>query len=177
MGAPDLLQHLRGAGLTITADGDRLTVTPRERLTDDMRESIRANKAALLQELAVPSPRPCPPSESYERIPEVGANDDDPWAGQELDPQDLAHARLIGMGLDDPKATELAEWMTQRPEHGDDRIVCYECKHFRVGRQRCGNHIQAEMPKELGIDLATKPQRCPGFADLAERFPVGFVGP
>jgi hypothetical protein len=170
MGAHDLLQHLRGAGLSLAVDGERLTVTPRERLTDDMRESIRANKAALLQALALPESWPDPPSASYERIPEVDSDDCEPWTGQERDPQDLAHARLIGMGLDDPEAAKLAEWMALRQEHGEDQIVCYECKHFRPSRKRCGNHIQAEMPQELGADLATKPQRCPGFADLPIRF-------
>ena len=100
MGALDLLQHLRGAGLSLAVDGDRLTVTPRARLTDDMRESIRANKGALLQALAGPASRPSPPRESYERIPEADPVDGEPWTGQESDPQDLAHARLVAMGLD-----------------------------------------------------------------------------
>lgn len=170
MGAQDLLQHLRGAGLSLAVDGDRLTVTPRERLTDDMRESIRANKSALLQALACLASRPGPPRESYERIPEADPDDREPWTGQDPDPQDLAHARLVAMGLDDPEATKLAEWMMLRQEHGDDRNVCFECRHFRAKRKRCGNHIKAEMPQELGADLATKPQRCAGFG-LLERTP------
>lgn len=168
MGAQDLLQHLRGAGLSLAVDGDRLTVTPRERLTDDMRESIRANKAALLQALAWPASRPTPPPKSYERIPE--SDHGEPWTGQEPDPQDVAHARLVCMGLDDPEAAKLAEWMMLRQEHGDDRIVCYECRHFRPNRKRCGNHVKAEMPQELGTDLAAKPQRCAAFG-LLERTP------
>lgn len=172
MGAPDLVQHLRDAGLTLAVDGDRLTVTPRERLTDDMREAIKANKAALLQALAVPQFRP--DATQFARTREDDQDHAEPWTGQELDPQDLAHARLIGMGLDDPKAAKLAEWMTLRQETGDDRIACYECKHFRPTRKRCSNHIKADMPQELGTDLATKPQRCLGFADLVERFPMGF---
>jgi hypothetical protein len=114
--------------------------------------------------------RPSPARESYERIPEADPDAGEPWTGQEPDPQDLAHVRLIGMGLDDPEAAKLAEWMVLRQEHGEDQIVCYECKHFRPNRKRCGNHIKAEMPQELGTDLATKPQRCPGFADLPQRF-------
>jgi hypothetical protein len=166
MGAQDLLQHLRGAGLSLAVDGDRLTVTPRERLTDDMRETIRANKAVLLQALAWPASRPDPPSEMYARARE----DDQDHADQQPDPQDLAHARLVDMGLGDPEAASVAEWMVLRQEHGDDRIVCYECRHFRPNRKRCNNHVKAEMPQELGTDLATKPQRCPGFADLPQRF-------
>ena len=94
------------------------------------------------------------------------------WAANDPAPssQDLAHARLVDMGLGDPEAASVAEWMVLRQEHGDDRIVCYECRHFRPNRKRRNNHVKAEMPQELGTDLAIKPQRCPGFADLPQRF-------
>ena len=151
MGAPDLLQHLRDAGLSLTADGDRLTVTPRERLTDAMRDTIRANKAALLDVL-----KPSQASPARHDLAET-------WTGQELDPQDLAHARLIGMGLADPMADKLAKWMMRRDETGDAQITCYECRNLVARGRRCSNHVDAGVPRELGTDLATKPQRCPGF--------------
>jgi virulence-associated protein VagC len=37
MGARELLHELAGAGLTITADGDRLLIRPAAKLTDNMR--------------------------------------------------------------------------------------------------------------------------------------------
>lgn len=37
------------AGLTLKTDGQRLTVTPTERLNDELRESIRQNKPALIE--------------------------------------------------------------------------------------------------------------------------------
>lgn len=49
MGAPELLQHLRGAGLALTVtDGGALHVAPRHALTDDLREAIRAWKPELV---------------------------------------------------------------------------------------------------------------------------------
>jgi len=49
MGAPEVLQSLRGQGFKLTVDGDKLFVEPRDRLTDDIRATIRANKPALLE--------------------------------------------------------------------------------------------------------------------------------
>jgi hypothetical protein len=51
MTATNLLTKLRDAGLRVAADGDSLAVGPRELLTDEQREAIRANKSALLAEL------------------------------------------------------------------------------------------------------------------------------
>ena len=46
----DLLQHLQAHGLHIKIDGANLIVSPpRERLTDDMRAAIRADKPELLR--------------------------------------------------------------------------------------------------------------------------------
>ncbi len=51
MTAADLLTTLRSRGLTVAADGDALTVRPRELLTDELRQAIRAHKRDLLAEL------------------------------------------------------------------------------------------------------------------------------
>lgn len=48
-----LLTELAQAGLTLEADGDRLVVAPRGRLTDEIRATIRAHKADLLAAMAV----------------------------------------------------------------------------------------------------------------------------
>jgi hypothetical protein len=172
MGAPDLLEHLRAAGLTITADGDRLTVTPRDLLTEDLRSAIRENKTALLAAL-MPAPvsRPVRLVQGFSREADPDLDQGEPWTGQEPDPQDLAHARLIAMGLDDPEAATLAEWMTLRTD--GELVTCYECRHFGARRRICGNHKAAEMPSELAPELATMGKRCPGFAPQ----PAGFVRP
>ena len=43
-----LLTQLVDAGLTVSRDGDQLIVTPRDRLTDELRASIRKRKVELL---------------------------------------------------------------------------------------------------------------------------------
>ena len=49
MGAPELLQHLRGAGLVLTVTpAGGLHVAPRDALTDDQRIAIRAQRDALV---------------------------------------------------------------------------------------------------------------------------------
>lgn len=49
MGAPELLQHLRGAGLVLTlTPAGALHVAPRSALTDDHRAAIRVERDALL---------------------------------------------------------------------------------------------------------------------------------
>lgn len=51
MGTPDLLHALQDQGLRLWADGDRLMVAPRGRLTDETRTLIRQHKAELLSVL------------------------------------------------------------------------------------------------------------------------------
>ena len=49
MGAPELLHHLRGAGLVLTlTPAGALHVAPRSGLTDDHRAAIRAERDALV---------------------------------------------------------------------------------------------------------------------------------
>jgi hypothetical protein len=43
-----LLTQLVDAGLTVSRDGDQLIVTPRDRLTDELRATIRQRKTELL---------------------------------------------------------------------------------------------------------------------------------
>ena len=45
--ATEVLITLRSAGLTLTVEGDRIRVTPREVLTADLRQLIRTHKDAL----------------------------------------------------------------------------------------------------------------------------------
>ena len=52
MGAPDVLGTLHAKGLTLLAEGDKLLVSPSARITDEIRATIRANKAALLEALS-----------------------------------------------------------------------------------------------------------------------------
>lgn len=51
MGAPDLLNVLKGMGLRLTAHGSNLHVAPRTAITDEARSMIRDHKAELLAAL------------------------------------------------------------------------------------------------------------------------------
>jgi len=54
---PTALAVLQTAGLTVTADGDRLRVQPRNRLTDYLRDYIRQHKLQLIASWAAPLKR------------------------------------------------------------------------------------------------------------------------
>ena len=56
MGAPELLQHLRGAGFTIDAVDGGIRVAPASALTDAQRQAIRTHKPQLLVLLTRPAP-------------------------------------------------------------------------------------------------------------------------
>ncbi len=48
MTAPALIERLAAAGLTVTADGDRLLIQPAAKLSDDLRSAVVAMKPELL---------------------------------------------------------------------------------------------------------------------------------
>ena len=52
MRSADLLDHLQAAGLRVSLSADKVIVTPRAKLTDDLRRTIKANRAELVRALA-----------------------------------------------------------------------------------------------------------------------------
>lgn len=76
------------------------------------------------------------------------------WTDSEIARFQKREAAFIknGLGIDD--AEKLAETMLyrDRPDEGDDRRLCFECKHFAPEKCRNG---QALNPFVI--------QRCPGF--------------
>lgn len=54
MEARRVLNTLDAAGITVVEDGGRLVASPSSALTDELRELIRAHKAALLELVTVP---------------------------------------------------------------------------------------------------------------------------
>lgn len=147
MGARDLLADLNGAGLTVTAEGDRLVIRPASKLTDDMRAALRAAKPALLRLLAGGAPAPT--------IPEA-------WTGDDMDRFAARRDRLTRWGWPADAAEAMAERLTQRDRNSDDRVSCTECASYRPGR--CSNYRRAGLHgPEVGGDLASMLQRCPGF--------------
>lgn len=174
MGARDLLAELAGAGVTVRLDGERLIVSPREMLTDDLRATLKTNKAALIAELQggvgiptgpVPgSPqhddRPGPPEDWP--APEAPADDAPPEPPRE---RPAIWRKLIALGLDEDRADRLTAWIGIRDIEGDEHRLCVECRHFRQRGKICRHPhlIEIQAPRELG-PLATMPQRCMGFA-------------
>lgn len=149
MGARDLLAELAGAGLSVTADGDRLVVRPASKLTDDMRTALRATKPELLALLSGP---PAEPGR---------------WSDVLQVKFEARRERLRRWGWPDPEAAALAERLTQRDAAGDDdRVSCADCRHAKI--RRCRNHRGAGLTDgEIGRDWVATLQRCPGFAAVA----------
>ena len=48
MGANDLLLHLRESGFSINAENSRLQISPAEKLTDELKQTIRESKTDIL---------------------------------------------------------------------------------------------------------------------------------
>ena len=71
-------------------------------------------------------------------------------------------ARLLRWGWAAPEAEKLAARLVKRDREADPRVSCTDCRHYRPGR--CGNHRRAGLQApDVGRDLATLLQRCPGF--------------
>ena len=159
MGSPDLLKHLRDAGLSIEANDGNLIVTPRERLTDALRLAIKTHKAALLVALVAVTPATGPPPNPdrycWPHSMAMNTAEIDRYLGR------VETFSRRGVGLD--KAETLADAMVFRDRDGmDDRRSCFECQHFSPRRKTCGNFSSSRVGPELG-DLAVMLQRCPGY--------------
>ena len=152
MDARDLLEDLAGAGLSVTAEGDRLVIRPASKLTDPMRAALRDAKPELLVLL-----RP----EPFD-LAAVAWTDGD--IARFLD----RRTRLIGWGWPEADAEKLAERLVKRDREQDDRVSCTDCRHYRPGR--CGNHRPAGLHSgEVGRDLAAMLQRCGGHDAITPR--------
>lgn len=52
MGAPDILGHLSSLGIRLDQEGPNLRATPRDALTDELRDLIKRHKSQLIDALA-----------------------------------------------------------------------------------------------------------------------------
>jgi hypothetical protein len=171
MGAPELLHHLRGAGLVLTlTPAGGLHVAPRTALTDDHRAAIRAERDALVLTLKAEAVSPAPPPSPAPRhsdnplmTPEQG---DDchagGWADAEIDAFKAREARFTRMGRAD--AEHLAERLTLRDRQHDDRRLCLECAAL-ADNKRCLVAARGRLPGAARWlePVPTILQRCPGF--------------
>jgi hypothetical protein len=154
MGARELLDDLAAAGLTVTADGDRLVIRPAAKLTDTARAVLRALKPEVLALLAQKQDR-----DAHACLVDVAAV---PWTDGNRGRFNGRRTCLMRWGWPEVDAETLAERLVMRDRAAeDDRVSCTECHHHRPGR--CGNHRAAGLHSpEVGRDLAGMLQRCPG---------------
>jgi len=173
MGAPDLLQHLRAAGLALTVEEDRLIVKPRERLTDPDREAIRAHRDELVQLLRPKPPAqtnsasaasPSPPRPHALTRGEADTAHAGGWDDGEKARFTQRIAQFALRGFDQQDAEDLADRLALRDRNGDDLRMCVECSHLGE-RGRC---LAAAMGRLPGADRRLEPvpillQRCEAF--------------
>jgi hypothetical protein len=75
--------------------------------------------------------------------------------------------RLIRWRWPVADAERMAERLTLRDREADSRVSCTDCQHYQPGR--CHNHRHAGLHgQDVGRDLASLLQRCPGFKAIAD---------
>ena len=153
MCARELLDDLAAAGLTVTADGDRLVIRPAAKLTDAARAALRALKPEVLALLTQKQDH-----DAHAGLVGVSAV---AWTDGDIARFSSRCTRLMRWGWPEDEAEALAERLVIRDRNGDERASCTECRHHRPGR--CGNHRAAGLHSpEVGRQLAAMLQRCPG---------------
>ena len=166
MGAPELLHHLRGAGLVLTlTPAGGLHVAPRTALTDDYRAAIRTGRDELVLALQAEGEQPPPPRCSGDPLltPEGDVCPVGGWNDAETDALRARQARFARMGRT-ANTKHLAERLALRDRQHDDRRLCLECAAL-VDNRRC---LVAARGRLAGADRRLEPvptilQRCPGF--------------
>lgn len=163
MGAPDLLQHLRDCGLQLEVDGDMLTVKPRNRLTDELRQAIREFKPALLALLAgsgrATGRNTAATSKAAYWPHTQHAND------TELEAMEARLIHFKRRGMTDTEADQLADKLLQADRLQTGQVTCHLCHHFSPARKTCGNFRLSGTGRDLG-ELSAHLQRCPGYKGL-----------
>lgn len=165
--ASDLLDTFTAAGMALSLTSENgLKVTPAKALTNELRETIKANKAMLVDHLQRVA--------ANDTVAEPQA-DPDRWCwphsaamnGQEIDTFTARLARFTDKGASLEEAERLADKLVIRDREGDDRRLCLECAHLKGQNPwGCGNWRQAGVcDAALARDLVLMLQRCEGFKD------------
>jgi hypothetical protein len=113
--AADLLAKLRTAGLTILLDGEQLIVSPRDRLTNELRAAIRKSKPELIGALTDERQHP-PFPDLLERVRQMAKR----W---EYSPDELAE-ELKRAAVDPVRALSFVE-------HDETVFGCGDIPHAR----------------------------------------------
>ena len=157
MGARELLSDLVIAGLSIKADGNSLVIRPASKLTDTMRSALREAKPELLALLR-----------DVARTLDLPGSAAVAWTDAEIARFTERRARLMRWGWPEAEAEKLADRLLRRDREPDDRVSCIDCTHYWPSR--CGNHGHAGLQApDVGRDLASLLQRCPGFQSVRQQ--------
>lgn len=181
MGAPDLIQGLSRAGISLSVlpSGD-LSVKPASKLTDGQRAAIKAHKAEIVQALQAPAP-------AFDRDGGMSRSQAETMAadicgGEPLKPDrhcwphtEAMNTREIDLfmrrvdwftrrGVNPVKAERLGDKLVQRDRDGDDRRMCLEC----AGLDSKGRCTPAQRGRIEGVHGLLEPvqhvlHRCEGF--------------
>jgi len=177
MGARDVLDDLHTAGLSVKLIDDKIVIAPKARLTDPMREAVRAHRAELVAALKPEGPLPAtaaaaPPMTLATKLAHrlMGEQADrchsPSWSEAEIATFTTRVLVFMRRGIDSEDADDLAERLVVRDREGDDRALCLECRHHSgraTAQWRCNAARDAGLPRELAADLATLLQRCPSY--------------
>lgn len=165
LNASELLDTFTAAGLVVSLTPESsLKVTPARALNDELRATIKTNKAMLVDYLQRTA--------ANDTITTSSA-DPDRWCWPHSQAMnrleiDTFTARLSGFtdkGLFTADAEQQADLLVIRDRDSDDRRLCLECAHIQgTGLWRCGNWQAALLASEgLAPDLVWMLQRCVGF--------------
>lgn len=143
------LDKLADAGITVTADGDRLLVHPRHLLTNGLRALVRDNKREILMALAGA------PTSSFHPVPLMREQEGSCSATTPL---------RAGIGNGVTSISERSNSPQLLPEL-DERRTCRQCRNL----SRDGWCLAAWRGELYGVSREFEPiddmlQRCPGYA-------------
>lgn len=173
----ELIEKLEAAGLkvSLTAE-DALFVKPLSGITQELRQTIKANKSPLVIYLKSDAANDDTPPK---RCNDQG--DDGSWQ-RTLDPaegedagRNLRVELFVRRGMSLKNARSMAINLSTRDAEYDDRVVCWECAHLSTrGRPRCRNADVADVaPEQLAPELLSMLQRCCGFRPALDSFVQG----
>lgn len=167
MSAPELLLRLRQAGLalTVTPMGG-LHVAPRQALTDELREDIRAGRDALVSALEAEESKSRKPNRCGN--PLMTAEQGDAchlggWGDLEITTFMAREALFLRRGWT-KDAENLAERLTLRDRQADQRRLCLECCELqRSGQCAASQRGDIAGPDQRNGILQATLILCPAF--------------
>lgn len=126
------LDYLRGAGLAVELEGERLRVTPADLITADLRQFVRDHRAELLAELSAAND--AEPASEPPQAPAVTAPTPTPAPAAESAPEVTSEPQHFIRTA----ATATPEWREVRDQYHNHVFACPGCypptgRHCQTG--------------------------------------------